>query len=408
MSEVAAARPAGRGPLTFILVTVLLDAMGIGLIFPVLPVLIQDVSGEGLSRAAEIGGAMASVFALMQFLFGPLMGGLSDRFGRRPVLLVSLAVMAADYVVMALAGTVWLLFAGRVVGGIAAATQATAAAYVADISAPEEKAARFGLIGAAFGLGFVLGPALGGLLGQLGPRAPFWAAAILATANLAFGFLVLPETVRRPRPFEWRRVHPFGAIARLRRLPGLGAVLLMVLLFEVAGYVYPAIWAYYGPAAFGWSTAAVGLSLASFGIAMALVQGTLVTPFIRWFGERGTVLFGLVYDTVVYVLFAFLRSGPAALVLTPLSALGMVTMPAIQARMSRSVEDEAQGELQGVLTSIHALAAILSPLVMTWTFALFTSPPGPYLPGAPFLLSAVIMLACIAIWLTLPRSEETP
>ena len=404
----APARVPGRAALVFILVTILIDAIGIGLIFPVLPGLIEEVSGEGLSRAAEIGGLMAAVFALMQFLCGPVMGALSDRYGRRPVLLISLAVMVADYVVMALAGAVWLLFLGRVIGGIAAATQATAAAFVADISAPEEKAARFGLVGAAFGMGFVIGPALGGLLGELGTRAPFWAAGALAAANLLLGALVLPETVRTPRAFEWRRAQPFGAIARMRLLPGLGALLLIVLLHEVAGYVYPAIWAYYGPAAFGWTPATVGLSLASFGIAMAVVQGALVGPFIRILGERGTVLFGLAFDAVIYVILTFTRSGLVVLILCPVSALGMATLPALQGRMSRRVADDAQGELQGVLTSMHALAAILSPVVMTRVFAAFTTPPGPFLPGAPFFLSAIITLACIAIWLARPRPEETP
>ncbi len=398
-----------RGAIPFILLTLGLDAMGIGLILPVMPGLLREVTGEGLSEAALWGGILATVFAVMQFLFGPLLGNLSDRYGRRPVLLGSLAVMAADYVVLALAGSLWVLFAGRVVGGIAAGTQSTAMAFIADVSSPEQKSARFGLVGAAFGAGFVFGPLLGGLLGEYGTRAPFWAAAALGTANLVLGALVLPETVtdRIRRPFEWRRANPLGAFASMGRLPGVRRLLLLFFLYEFAFIVYPATWAYFGPAAFGWSPGVVGLSLAAFGVAMALVQGGLIRVVLRVLGERGTIAYGLAFNAAAFAVLALLTNGWLALAFTPITALGAVVTPALQGRMSRLAQDDQQGELQGAITSARAVALIASPLAMTTVFYAFTTPPGPHLPGAAFLLSAAIMLACLALWTLAPRPSAT-
>ena len=394
-----------RGAIPFILITLALDAMGIGLILPVMPGLIREVTGGDLAQAALWGGILATTFAVMQFLFGPVLGNLSDRFGRRPVLLTSLAIMAADYVVMAVAGSLWLLFAGRIVGGITAGTQSTAMAFIADVSTPEEKSARFGLVGAAFGAGFVAGPLLGGLLAELGTRAPFWAAAGLAAANLALGAAVLPETVtdRIRRRFEWRRANPFGAFASMGRLPGVRTLLLLFFLYDFAFIVYPATWAYFGPAAFGWSPATVGVSLAAFGVAMALVQGGLIRIALSRLGERGTILFGFVFNAAAFLVLALLTSGTLALIFTPVTALGAVVTPALQGRMSRIAPDDQQGELQGAITSVRAVAAIFSPLVMTAVFAAFTTPPGPHLPGAAFLLSSALLLACIVLWTAGPR-----
>lgn len=399
-----------RGAIPFILLTLGLDAMGIGLILPVMPGLIREVTGGDLPQAALWGGVLATVYAVMQFLFGPVVGNLSDRFGRRPVLLASLAVMAADYVVMALAGSLWLLFLGRLVGGITAATQSTAMAFIADVSSPEEKSARFGLVGAAFGAGFVAGPLLGGLLAELGTRAPFWVAAALAAANLALGAAVLPETVtdRIRRPFEWRRANPFGAFASMGRLPGVRTLLMLFFLYDFAFIVYPATWAYFGPAAFGWSPATVGLSLAAFGIAMAVVQGGLIRVALARLGERGTILWGFAFNAAAFVVLALLTSGTAALLFTPVTALGAVVTPALQGRMSRIASDDQQGELQGAITSVRAVAAIFSPLVMTSAFYAFTTPPGPHLPGAAFLLSAALMGVCLLIWTARPRRAPAP
>ncbi len=396
-------------PVLFILITVVLDAMGIGLIMPVMPNLIQEVAGGDLSGAAVWGGILATAFAVMQFLFGPMLGNISDRFGRRPVLLVALFVMAGDYLVMAVAGAIWLLLVGRLVGGITAATQATASAYMADISKPEDKAGNFGLIGAAFGIGFVLGPLLGGLLAGYDTRAPFYVAAALAFANMIFGYFALPETVtdRIRRPFEWRRANPIGAFRNIGALPGLGRLLLVSFIYAVAFFVYPAIWAYFGQERFGWGPGMVGISLAAFGLAMAIVQGTLIRPMIRVLGERGTVIFGMAVDVVSFVILAFISNGTLALLLTPLTALGSVTGPAIQGIMSRTADDNQQGELLGALTSVSAVAVIIAPLLMTQTFWYFTSAGAPFfLPGAPFLLSAVLLVICMAIFIG-PRSARS-
>ena len=386
----------------FILFTVMIDAMGIGLIVPVMPELILEVRGGDIGTAALWGGVLSTVFALMQFLFGPLLGALSDRYGRRPVLLISLLVLVADYLVMAVAGTIWLLLVGRMVGGITAATQSTANAYMADISAPEDKAANFGLIGAAFGLGFVFGPVIGGLLAEYGTRAPFYAAAGLAALNAIFGYFVLKETVddRIRRPFAWSRANPLGLFRHLARLPGLGPLLWVFFFYQVAFTVYPAVWAYYTAERFDWSPSMIGFSLFLFGISLAAVQGGLIRPILRVLGERGAVVYGHVADIAVFVVIGLVWSGPALLILTPLAALPAVITPALQGIMSKSVGDDAQGELQGALTSVSALAMVMSPLVMTASFSVAIGPASPtYLPGAPFFLSAVLMAAALALFL---------
>ncbi|UWQ30996.1 TCR/Tet family MFS transporter [Leisingera sp. M523] len=377
----------------------MIDAMGIGLIMPVMPGLITGVQGGSLAQAAVWGGVLSTVFAVMQFLFSPVLGSLSDAVGRRPVLLVSLFVMALDYLIMALAGTMWLLLLGRILGGITAATHSTAGAYIADISPPEKKAANFGLLGAAFGAGFVLGPLMGGLLGELGTRAPFYAAAVLVLVNFAFGWFVMGETVqdKNRRPFDWRRANPFGAFRAVGRIPGIKPLLWVYFLYSVAIYVYPAIWAYFTLERFGWQPQVIGLSLAVYGISMALVQGWLLRYTVIWFGERRTVIWGQLFDFIAFGILAFISSGTLALLLIPVSALGAVVQPALQGMMAQAVEDNQQGELQGVVTAVNALAMILSPLMMTAVFARFTGEgAGLYLPGAPFLLALLMMaIGCV-------------
>ena len=395
-----------RRTLAFILTTVVIDAMGIGLILPVMPALLREVGDVPLAEAARWGGVLMFAFAIMQFVFSPIVGALSDRFGRRPVLLVSLVAMALDYLVMALAQTFWLLLAGRIFGGITAATQATATAALADISKPEEKAARFGLIGAAFGIGFVLGPVIGGLLGEYGTRAPFYAAAALAALNAIFGWAVLPETVtdRTRRALTWKRANPLGAFANVALNPELKRLLILFFLYQVAFFVYPAVWAYYTTARFGWSESMIGVSLASFGIAMAIVQGGLIRVILRWLGDRGTVVYGLIFNACAFLALALVESGTVALILTPLTALGAVVTPALQGMMSRATPDDSQGELQGVLTSAGAVATIVSPLMMTAVFAHFAAVGAPvYLPGAPFLVSMGLMFVCMGVFLAPTR-----
>lgn len=397
-----------RLPLIFVIATTVIDSMGIGLILPVLPSLLREVADIPLADAALYGGVLVTAFAFMQFIFGPIIGALSDRYGRRPIMLISLLVMALDYIVMALAGAFWILLVGRMIGGVAAATQSTAYAFMADISKPEEKAARFGIIGAAFGMGFVFGPLLGGLLAEFGTRAPFYAAAALAALNLVFGYFVMPETLKdeNRRPLSLARANPFGAFKNVSASPLLRRLLVLFFLYQVAFMVYPSIWAYYTEARFGWEPRMIGLSLAAFGIAMAIVQGGLIRYILRWLGDRGTILYGLAFNFFAFIILAFVESGFLAIIFIPLTALGAVVTPAVQGMMSRATSDNSQGELQGVLSSTSALATIISPLIMTQIFAAFAREDAAYfLPGAPFLLSMVLMVLCAVVFLATPRAQ---
>jgi len=390
-----------RAPFLFIILTLVIDSMGIGLILPVMPDLIREISGGDLGSAAVWGGVLATLFAVMQFLFGPTVGSLSDRYGRRPVLLVSMAVIAVDFIVMGLAHAMWLLILTRIIGGIAAATQSAATAFIADISPPEKKAQNFGIVGAAFGAGFVLGPLIGGLLGEFGHRAPFYMAGVLAACNFLLGYFVLPETVtdRIRRPFEWRRANPIGAFASMKRLPGMLRYLLIVFLYEFAFIVYPAVWAYYTIERFGWSVGMVGVSLACFGISMAIVQGFLIRYILAWLGEMGTLLYGFIFNFFIFILLVVIDTGWIVLALTPITAFGAVVTPALQGVMSKRAADNQQGELQGVVASVKSVAMILSPLAMTWVFFAFTRPDGAiYMPGAPFAVSLALMVACFIVF----------
>lgn len=394
-----------RLPLTFIIITIAIDAIGIGLILPVMPDLIREVHGGDLGNAAVWGGILATAFAIMQFLFGPTLGNLSDAFGRRPVLLISLAVMAVDYLIMAVAPTIWLLLVGRIIGGITSATQPTASAYMADISEPQDKAANFGLIGAAFGVGFVVGPLLGGVLAIWGTRAPFYAAMAMALANVTFGWFVMPETVtdRIRRPFSWRRANPLGAFRAIGALPGQRPLLAMIFVYGLAIFVYPAVWAYFGEERFGWGPGMVGLSLGLYGISIAVVQGVLMRPILRWLGEARAVVAGLWVEVASFVFLGFVSNGWACLAFTVVAAFGAIAGPALQAIMSRAAADDQQGELQGTLSAINAVAVIVAPLLMTQIFWYFTTGGGPYLPGAPFLLAGLLTVGSIGLFAMRPR-----
>ena len=388
---------------TFILFTLVIDAIGIGLIMPVMPDLIQEVQGTNLSNAAVWGGLLSFTYAIMQFLFGPILGAISDRYGRRIVLLVSLAAMALDYLLMAVAHTIFLLFIGRVIGGITAATQPTASAFMADISRPEEKARNFGLVSAAFGVGFVFGPILGGAVAEaFGVRGPFIAAAILAGLNFVFGCFVLPETVTdsNRRDFQWSRANPFGAFRSISALPGLGALLFVNLLYSIGFYVYPSVWPYFAQYRYDWSPLMVGNSLALFGISMAVTQGLIIGQVVKKVGEQNTVRLALFIAVIALLLIGTLNNGWVVLVLIPLSALGAMATPALQGIMSRIAADDQQGELQGVLTSITAISIIISPLLMTSMFYLGTREgiANP-MPGAPFYLAALLMMAAFGVYL---------
>lgn len=393
---------------TFIIITLTIDAMGIGLIIPVMPDLLQQIEGGDLGNAAIWGGILATVFAVMQFIFGPTIGSLSDRFGRKPVLLVSLVIIAVDFIVMGLAHSIWLLVITRIIGGIAAATQATAAAFISDISTPENRSANFGILGATFGVGFVLGPLMGGLLGEVGLRVPFFAAAALATLNLILGYFVLPETVtdQTRRPFDIKRANPLGALTQIRLIPGLSRFLLVFFLYEFAFYVYPAVWVYYAKAQFGWDSGMLGVSLASFGISVAVVEGILIRRILPWLGERRTIVLGFIFSIGIFVVLGFLTSGFWALLLAPISALGSVVIPAMRGIFANKAEANQQGEIQGIVSSTQSLAVIFAPLVLTYVFYASTRPDGPiFLPGAPFLLAAAIVGLTLTLFVTRPKGS---
>ena len=390
-----------RLPLTFIIITLAIDAIGIGLILPVMPDLLREITGGSLGNAALWGGILSTLFAVMQFIFGPIIGSLSDRYGRRPILLISLVFLSVDYMIMATAQVMWILLIAHMISGITSAMQSTAAAFISDISKPQEKAARFGLIGAAFGMGFVLGPIVGGILGEFGTRAPFYAAGAFAFLNLIFGYFVMPETVtdKIRRPFNLGRANPLGAFLHVGKLPGTARLLGLFFLYEFAFIVYPATWAYFTAERFGWEPLMIGVSLGSFGIAMAIVQGGLIRLILKWFGEVNTVLYGFCFNATAFVLLATVQNPTLALILTPLTALGAVVTPALQSMMARKAGADAQGEMQGVIASVKSLAMILSPFTMAYVFFTFTAPGAPiYLPGAAFLLSMALMFVCGTIY----------
>jgi DHA1 family tetracycline resistance protein-like MFS transporter len=392
-------RPPGRHALLFILVTIFIDTLGFGIIIPVLPKLIAELGHTSISEAAGYGGALMFVFALMQFLFAPVLGNLSDRFGRRPVLLISLATLAVDYLIMGFATSLAWLFLGRLLAGASAATFATTNAYIADITPESERAARFGLVGAAWGIGFVAGPAIGGLLGEFGPRVPFFAAAVLALVNVVYGLLVLPETLPadRRRPFRFTRANPIGALQALRPYPVVITLFGALVLYFMAHDVNPSTWTYYVIHRFEWSEGQVGLALAAVGISSAIVSGTLVGPLVKRLGELRAASLGFVLAAVSFFGYAFVTEG---WMLFPCIAVGGfmgLVMPSLRGIMSAAVPQDQQGELQGAISSLMGLTAIVSPLIMTQAFRIFSADDAPvYFPGASFFLAGC--LALLALW----------
>lgn len=389
----------GRSPaIIFILITVMINSMGIGLMMPVMPDLMLDLTDKtDLAKAALWSGYMVSGYALMQFLFSPTLGNLSDRFGRRPVLMFSMGLMTIDYLVMALTPSLALLFAARLMAGAAAATFSTANAYIADISPKEKRAANFGLTGAAFGMGFVFGPALGGFLGELGPRVPFFAAAILTFCNLAFGYFVLPESLKaeNKRPFDPKRANPLGVFKQIRKFPAVAWFLVAIFLYDLAHYVYPAIWHFFAKENFGWGPADIGLSLMVVGIGFAIVQGYLIRKMLPRLGEAKTALLGLVLNVVVLIVLGLSTEGWMVYALVPITSLSAIVTPALQGLMANRVPDNAQGELQGAVAGLAGLAFVCTPIVMTQLFAVFTDDSGLYFPGAPFVAAAVFSALAI-------------
>ncbi|MGH7673845.1 MAG: TCR/Tet family MFS transporter, partial [Gemmatimonadales bacterium] len=405
-------RRTGKRALVFIIITVLIDAIGFGIILPVMPELIMELTGADLSRAVVYGGWLAFAYAVMQFFCAPVLGNLSDRFGRRPVLLLCLAALGIDYVVMGVAGWIGWLFAGRLVAGIMGASFTPAYAYIADVSPPEKRAQNFGLIGAAFGIGFIAGPAIGGLLGALGSRTPFFAAAALALLNVTFGFFVLPETLapQARRPFRWSRANPLGTLLQMRRYPAVLGLLAVTFLWQLGHQVFPSTWSFYTMLRYAWSEAEVGYSLAFVGVIMAIGQGVLTRVLIpRIGGERRTALLGLLSGAAGYVGYAFASAGWMMYGWMLTWFLGGLVYPSLNALMSRQVPASAQGELQGGVASLYSLSSIVGPPLMTQLLGYFSSPRAPVqLPGAAFLASAALTTACILLFVRTLRSRPAP
>ncbi|WP_299500269.1 MFS transporter [uncultured Roseobacter sp.] len=385
--------------IVFILITLMIDAIGIGIVFPIMPDLMDRVGAGDTGQGAFWGGLLMAAYAGALFLCGPIVGSISDAVGRRPILIAALVMLALDYVVMALADSFWLLLLGRTLAGLAGATYITATAYIADISSPQEKAANFGLIGAAFGIGFVLGPAVGGIAAEISIAAPFWIAAILSAGNALFGYFVLPESLTpdKRRPFGKRDLNPFKSILDAFRLPGLAVPLLCIFIFEFANMVYPTLWAFWTREVFDWPTLYIGLSLAAYGVLLALVQGGLMPIFIRWIGDYRTLMLGMISALIGMIGFGFTGSIAALVVFLMLAALSDLVPALMTAMASNQADEDRQGVVQGVIASLSSVAAILSPLVMTWLFQKSVDVEGIYLPGAPFLFAAFLVFAMIPL-----------
>jgi DHA1 family tetracycline resistance protein-like MFS transporter len=385
----------------FIFFTLLLDVIGFGLVIPVLPGLLEEMTGGDLSTASKWGGLLMFTYAGMQFLFSPVMGALSDAYGRRPVILASLFAFSLDFVLQGWAPTLGWFFLGRVIAGITGATFTSATAYIADVSPPEKRAQNFGIIGAAFGMGFIIGPLLGGLVAHYGGlRAPFFAAAALAMINALYGFFILPEslTPENRRPFDWKRANPVGSLRQLGKYPVILGLIGALLLIQIAGHANMSTWTYITMEKFRWGSFEVGMSLAFVGLVSGIVQGLLSRKIIPALGANKAVTWGLFMYGVGFVLFAYATQGWMMYAFMIPFGLGGIAGPALQSIISNQVPANAQGELQGGLTSLMSLTSIIGPLVMTNLFAYFTQEHAPiHFPGAPFLLGAVLTFMSL-IW----------
>ncbi len=385
-----------KAALGFIFVTLLIDTIGFGIIMPVLPDLIKKMVNGSLSVASEYNGALTFAYAFMQFVFGPVIGNLSDRYGRRPVLLFSLFGFSIDYLFLAFAPTIGWLFVGRIIAGITGASFTTASAYIADVSPPEKRTQNFGMVGVAFGLGFIIGPLLGGVLGEIGTRVPFYASAGLCMLNWLYGYFVLPESLAKEnrRKFEWKRANPFGAFKHFKKYPAIYGLLASLILLYLSAHAVQSTWTYFTMYKFKWSKAMVGFSLGFVGLMIAIVQGGLIRIIIPKLGQHKSVITGLLMYSLGCILFALATKGWMMFAFLVPYALGGIAGPAIQGIISTQVPPNEQGELQGGLTSLMSLTTIVGPMFMTWLFAAFTKPSAPVIfPGAPFVAGAILTLA---------------
>jgi DHA1 family tetracycline resistance protein-like MFS transporter len=407
--EIPPSAPKGRhAAVAFIFVTIALDMLAMGMIAPVLPRLITEFAGGSEAHGAEIFGLFGTVWAVMQFFFSPLLGSLSDRFGRRPVILLSNLGLGLDYVVMAMSPNLSWLFAGRLISGITSSSIPTAMAYIADVTPPKKRAAAFGMVSAAFGLGFVLGPALGGILGNYSPRLPFWVAGAMSLVNACYGFFVLPESLGKEfrGRFSWKRANPVGSLALLRRhreLMGLAAVLFLSYLTQQS---LMNTWVLYLDYRFNWTNRAVGLSLALVGVCSALVGAFLVRPAVKTLGDRNTLLTGIGIGWIGFAIYGLAPSGAIFLTGIPIMALWGLCGPPAQGLMTRHVQANEQGQLAGAVQCIRGLTALIGPGMFTFVFAAAIRPGVRYhLPGAPFLLASGILLAALPLALLVTRSD---
>lgn len=382
-----------QAALGFIFITLLVDIIGFGLIIPVMPRLIAQLENCTISQASIYGGYLLFAYAIMQFLCAPILGNLSDKFGRRPILLFSLFGFGLDYLLTGFAPSIEWLFVGRLVAGITGASFSTASAYIADVSTPEKKAQNFGMIGVAFGVGFIIGPALGGFLGKIGLRVPFYAAAGLALCNCLYGYFILPESLSKEnrRPFNWRKANPIGSLKMLQKFPVILGLVASIGLLYIAAHAVQTTWGYYTMEKFKWDEAMIGISLAIVGLAVAIVQGGIVRVAIPKFGQEKSVYIGLGFYTLGFILFALASKTWMMFAFTGVYTLGGLAGPALQGIISNHVPKNEQGELQGALTSLMSASSIIGPLIMTNVFAYFTSSAAPfYFPAAPMALGATL------------------
>lgn len=387
--------PSKKPAIGFIFITLLIDITGWGLIIPVMPKLIEQLINGDVSTAARWAGWLGFAYAITQFLFAPIIGSLSDQFGRRPVLLFSLFGFGIDYILLALAPTIGWLFLGRIIAGITGASITTASAYIADISTAETRAKNFGMIGAAFGVGFILGPVLGGLLGSFGPRVPFWTAAILCLLNWLYGYFVLPESLGKEnrRPFSWSSAIPFKSLFSLRKYPSIIGLIFSLVLVYIAAHAVQSNWSFYGIERFKWDERMIGISLGLVGLLVGAVQGGLVRVVNPKIGNEKSVYFGLMLYAIGMTLFGLATQTWMMFIFLVPYCLGGICGPALQAIISGQVAPNQQGELQGALASLMSATSIIGPPLMTNTFAHFTQKSAPvYLPGAPFFLASFLML----------------
>lgn len=393
----------------FIVVTIFIDAIGFGIIMPVLPQLVMEIGRIDLPHAIEVGAWIGLVMASATFLASPVLGNLSDRFGRRRVLLLSLGGLAADYILLTVVDTLPWLFVARALSGVFGGSYAAAQAAIADITRPEERARNFGFVGAAFGVGFVVGPAIGGFLGEMSPRAPFVAAAILAAANMLYGLIVFPETLApdRRRAFDWRRANPLGALRTMRGLPGMGGIASVLVLWQIASLVYPMTWSFYCIAQLGWTPGMIGASLAAVGVMIAIGQAFVVGPAVARFGERDAATLGIFVAILVYIGYAFTTSTIGAFLLLIPVALQAPVQPSLMAMMSRRASAETQGEVQGISAMAMGLGQLAAPVLLTGTMAYFTADKAPvHFPGAAFIVAAIFGLLAMLMLRRLPRATR--